>query len=298
MCNSTFSVLQDFIKKVRSSTAVHVGFLFVILCIMVIMSTGMGYINISFYDAARIIFAEITGRSDFIQGLDNIFQVVIMDVRLPRILTAAVVGSGLAASGVVFQGILLNPLADPYTLGVSAGAAFGASLALLFNLTVFGNFSIPFFAFSGAVCTLAAVIYLSFGSRSATSSLTSNNLILSGIIVTAILSAGISFLKYVADEEVSIIIFWLMGSFTSKTWSELALVLCVVCAGFLIFTFFARDLNLMSLGNRSAASLGVNTGCITLILLISASIVAAICVSVSGSSPLCKRENKTRFRNS
>lgn len=277
-----FMQLKKITKKIRCAISMQVGILFVILCLLVILSTGMGYIHIPFYDAARIIMAEITGQFDLIQDMDPVFKVVVMDVRLPRILTAAAVGAGLAASGVVFQGILLNPLADPYTLGVSAGAAFGASLALLFNLSVFGVFSIPVFAFAGALCTLGAVIYLSFGSRSATSSLSSNNLILSGIIVTAILSAGISFLKYVADEEVSVIIFWLMGSFTSKTWPEVMLVFSVVCSGFLVFVFFSRDLNLMSLGNRTASSLGVSTGFITLILLVSASIVAAICVSVSG----------------
>jgi iron complex transport system permease protein len=277
-----FMQLKKITKKIRCAISMQVGILFVILCLLVILSTGMGYIHIPFYDAARIIMAEITGQFDLIQDMDPVFKVVVMDVRLPRILTAALVGAGLAASGVVFQGILLNPLADPYTLGVSAGAAFGASLALLFNLSVFGVFSIPVFAFAGALCTLGAVIYLSFGSRPATSSLSSNNLILSGIIVTAILSAGISFLKYVADEEVSVIIFWLMGSFTSKTWPEVMLVFSVVCSGFLVFVFFSRDLNLMSLGNRTASSLGVSTGFITLILLVSASIVAAICVSVSG----------------
>ena len=82
--------------------------------------------------------------------------------------------------------------------------------------------------------------------------MSSNNLILSGIIVAAILSAGISFLKYVADEQVSIIIFWLMGSFGSKTWTDAALTFLFVVLGFLIFTFYARDLNLMSLGNRTA----------------------------------------------
>jgi iron complex transport system permease protein len=181
-------------------------------------------------------------------------------------------------SGVVFQGILLNPLADPYTLGVSAGAAFGASLAILLNIHFLGTYSVPLFAFIGAASTLLFVIYLS----SSAEGLSSNNLILSGIIVAAILSAGISFLKYVADEQVAVIIFWLMGSFGSKTWTDVALVISVVCIGFFIFIYYARDLNLMSLGDRSAASLGVDTGRVTLVLLAAASFVAAICVSVSG----------------
>jgi iron complex transport system permease protein len=245
---------------------------------IVIVSAGMGYLKIPFLDVAKIIVARIFGGDTFLSGMDAIFPVVVTDVRLPRIFTAAVVGGGLAISGVVFQGILLNPLADPYTLGVSAGAAFGASLAILFNVGFLGTYSVPLFAFIGAAGTLVFVIYLS----ATGGGISSNNLILSGIIVAAILSAGISFLKYIADEQVSVIIFWLMGSFGSKTWTDVMLTFSFVTIGFLIFNFFARDLNLMSLGNRTASSLGVDTKMAPVILLVTASLVTAICVSVSG----------------
>jgi len=245
---------------------------------VIIVSTGMGYIRIPAAAVIKIIFAKLSGRADLLEGLDAIIPVVVMDVRLPRILSAGFVGGGLAMSGVVFQGILLNPLADPYTLGVSAGAAFGASLALLLNIGFLGLYSVPMFAFFGAAATLLFVIYLS----SSSGGFSSNNLILSGIIVAAILSAGISFLKYVADEQVAVIVFWLMGSFASKTWADVGLILGFVCAGFLIFIFFGRDINLMSLGNRTASSLGVDTRKVTLVLLVAASLVAAVCVSVSG----------------
>jgi iron complex transport system permease protein len=264
--------------RFRNATFAHVVVLALLLLSVILISTGMGYIQIPLPAVAKIIGSKILGKLNWIQGVDEIFPVVIFDVRLPRILTAALVGAGLAMSGVIFQGILLNPLADPYTLGVSAGAAFGASLAILLNIHFLGTYSVPLFAFIGAASTLLFVIYLS----SSAAGLSSNNLILSGIIVAAILSAGISFLKYVADEQVSVIIFWLMGSFGSKTWTDVALVATVVCIGFLVFIYYARDLNLMSLGNRSAASLGVDTGRVTLVLLATASFVAAMCVSVSG----------------
>ena len=238
----------------------------------------MGYIQLPPATVVKIIFAKLSGQSALLEGMDSIFPVVVMDVRLPRILSAAIVGAGLAISGVVFQGILLNPLADPYTLGVSAGAAFGASLAILFNIGMMGSYSVPLFAFVGAVVTLLFVVYLS----SSSGGLSSNNLILSGIIVAAILSAGISFLKYVADEQVAVIIFWLMGSFGSKTWTDVGLTFLFIFIGFLAFMFFARDMNLLSLGNRTASSLGVDTRKVTIFLLVTASLVAAICVSVSG----------------
>ena len=260
------------------STVIHIFLLILGLSVVILVSTGMGYIKIPVAAVVKIILTKISGQLSLIEGLDNLFPVVVIDVRLPRILSAAIVGGGLAISGVVFQGILLNPLADPYTLGVSAGAAFGASLALLLNIGLLGSYSVPLFAFVGAVGTLLFVIYLS----SSSGGVSSNNLILSGIIVAAILSAGISFLKYIADEQVAVIIFWLMGSFASKTWMDVSLTLLLVGIGFCVFIFYARDLNLMSLGNRTASSLGVDTRKVTIVLLITASLVAAVCVSVSG----------------
>lgn len=264
--------------RLQQTFGLQLAVLALVLGAVVVAATGMGYLKLPMGDVVRIISAKILGQPAWVDGLDPLFPVIVFDVRLPRILTAAVVGAGLAVSGAVFQGILLNPLADPYTLGVSAGAAFGASLALLFDIAVVGTWSVPAMAFAGAAATLLFVVYLS----STSGGLSSSSLILSGIIVAAILSAGISFLKYVADEQVSIIIFWLMGSFSSKTWVDVWLTLGAVGAGFVVFVFFARDLNLMSLGDRTATSLGVSTKRMTLILLITASLVSAVCVSVSG----------------
>jgi iron complex transport system permease protein len=265
-------------KRLREAAALHAAILSVILLGLFVASTGMGYIQIPPAAVVKIILGKLGSHPEPLAGMNEIFPVVVMDVRLPRILTATLVGGGLAMCGVVFQGILLNPLADPYTLGVSAGAAFGAALAILLNMGALGVYSVPLFAFLGAVATLGAVIYLSTGGGG----LSSNNLILSGIIVAAILSAGISFLKYVADEQVAVIIFWLMGSFASKTWHDVGLTAAAILVGGSVFLYYARELNLMSLGNQMAASLGVDTRRVTLILLASASVVAAVCVSVAG----------------
>jgi len=256
----------------------HLIVLGTLLILFVIGSTGMGYMHISTVDVTKIIVSGVSGNHGLVAGINKVFPYVVWDVRLPRVLTASIVGAGLSIAGVIFQGILLNPLADPYTLGISAGAAFGASIALLLDITSLGIYSVPVFAFLGAAATLFTVMALSsFGGT-----ISSNSLILSGIIVAAILSAGISFIKYVADEQVSIIIFWLMGSFGSKTWADVLLTLSFVSAGFCLCLFFARDLNIMSLGDRSAASLGIDPNLTRMILLVTASFITAVCVSVSG----------------
>lgn len=265
-------------KRVGLSPGAQTLFLLTLLIALTILATGLGYISISPLETLRILAGRIFGQPEWLSGINETYPYVVIEVRLPRILTSAIVGAGLALAGVIYQGILLNPLADPYTLGVSAGAAFGASLALITDLFFLGAFTVPVSAFIGAASTLAVVIMLS----NINGQIHSHNLILSGVIVAAILSAGISFLKYVADEQVSIIIFWLMGSFVSRTWTDVFLTLSFVSIGLIVSIFFARDLNIMSLGGKSAESLGVNSNRVRLILLITASLVTAVCVSVSG----------------
>ncbi len=242
------------------------------------VSSGMGYIKIPVPDVIRVFAYELTGNKSFISHMNSVYPYVIWEVRLPRILTSIIVGTGLSICGVVFQAILLNPLADPYTLGISAGAAFGGSIALLFNINWFGIYSVSIFAFIGAVGTLIAVLGISKSSGP----LSSHTLILSGIIVSAILSALISLIKYIADEQVAILIFWLMGSFVSKSWTDVITTFSFVLLGFFIFLFFARDLDIISLGDKTASSLGIDPERIRLLLLITASFVTAVCVSVSG----------------
>jgi iron complex transport system permease protein len=253
-------------------------FLGVLLCALVVAASTMGYLKVGFMEVIRILALEVLGQELLGGNADPVIKAIVMDVRIPRILTAVAVGGTLAVSGAVFQGILLNPLADPYTLGVSAGAAFGASIALLLNIALLGNFNVPLFAFIGALSTLAVVMYLA----SSAGNFSSNNLILSGVIVAAILSAGISFLKYMADEQVSVIIFWLMGSLSAKSWTDVLILLFFSSVGVGVCLFFSRDLNLMSLGEKTAGSLGVDHSRMLPMLLVTASLMAAVCVSVSG----------------
>ncbi len=248
-----------------------------LLFLLILLSASCGYIKIPFITTLKIIYGKLFHKKEILKGINRTFISVIWDVRLPRIMSAVFIGMSLSVAGVIFQGVLLNPLADPYTLGVSAGAAFGASIALV--LGIFGlSYSVPIFAFCGAISTLAFVIFLSLSD----SSITSTNLILSGVIITAILSAGISFIKFLADEHVSVIIFWLMGSLASKTWKDVLLVFTFFLFGFFISYTFSKELNLLALGDKIASSLGVNTNFLRILLLTTASLMTSICVSISG----------------
>lgn len=252
-----------------------------LLICAVVAASGMGYIEIPPLKVARTIVAGISHYGMHQAGELHDTSVIVMDVRLPRILSAALVGGGLALAGAVFQAILLNPLADPYTLGISSGAAFGASLAFvlsMFGLGVPVTVAVPLFAFIGSIATLAAVFSLSAGDTR----LSSNTLILAGVIVAAILSAGIGFIKYLADEEVNTIIFWLMGSFVGRTWHDVLTLLVVLSPCLLLCCYYARDLNIMALGTATADTLGVDTAAVRRRLLVGASIITAVCVAVAG----------------
>jgi len=263
---------------VKSSILIFL--LSILLVIVIIGATGLGFLTIHPGEVLKIIGSKLFSLNPA-ETANPTFSFVVLEVRLPRILTAALVGGGLSVAGAVFQAILLNPLADPYTLGISPGAAFGASLAIIFTiigLNVPPWLSIPVLAFIGAIATLAAVFSLS----SPDSQFSSNTLILSGVIVSAILSAGIGFIKYLADEQVGVIIFWLMGSFVGKTWGDVALVLILTLPCLLCILFFSRDLNILALGTRTADTLGINSTKIRKLMLVCGSIMTAGCVCVSG----------------
>ena len=256
------------------------GGLALLLLIAVVVSATMGFMQIPAATVLRLIGHSLSFSSGDVE-VDPVIKAVVMDVRLPRILAAVLVGGMLALCGTVFQAILLNPLADPYTLGISSGAAFGASLVIVLQvlgLTLPSTFSVPIFAFFGSIGTLFTVLALASEDRR----LSSTSLILSGVIVAAILSAAIGFLKFIADEQVGIIIFWLMGSLSGISRQNILLLLPVALVGIAVCLFYSRDLNIMATGERAAVTLGINTVRLRWILLITCSLMTALCVSVSG----------------
>lgn len=250
-----------------------------LLVLSVIVSAGLGFISISPAEIMRIVASRFG--APLPDSIDASHPFVIMEVRLPRILTAVLVGGGLAVAGCVFQSLLQNPLADPYTLGISSGAAFGASTAILLligGVSLPAPLIIPGFAFAGAVLTLIAV----FSLVGPASRFSSNSLILSGIIVSAILSAGISLIKFLADEQVNAIIFWLMGSFIGKDWVDVLLLILLVIPCSTVLLLFARELDIMTFGDRVSDALGVETERTRKLILIIASLSTSACVAVSG----------------
>lgn len=266
--------------KSQRKKSIFIGIILLnLIGLVVLISIYLGRAEFDAMEILKVIWGKITYQPNIYENIKNSRVAIIWDIRLPRILTGLFVGAGLAVAGTVFQSLLMNPLADPYTIGVSTGAAFGASLVIYFNI-FFETVKLPVipFAFAGAILTLILVIYIA----SVSGNMHSGNLIIAGIIVSSILSAGISFIKNAADEEVSAIIFWIMGSLAAKTWGQVLLVMPIVLVGSFICMFFAQDLNILCLGEEDAKSLGVNTNKMRKVFLIIGALITAACVSVSG----------------
>jgi iron complex transport system permease protein len=257
------------------TTAVLLG---LALAGLVIVSAASGPVPVSGETAARIVAAKLFGRPDWLDGVSQLSQGLIWEVRLPRIFTCLCVGGALALAGGLFQGLLRNPLADSYTLGVSAGGALGACLGILAGVSAQGVLGVPLCSLAGSGAALAVVLVLA----SARGRLDNLSMILAGVIVAATLQAALGFVKFLAGENVSGLIFWLMGGFAAKTWSEAGLAGLALVLGLGASWAFARDLDAMCLGDEAAASLGVPVTALRLSLLAVGAGLSAMCVAVSG----------------
>src|ERR1051325_9066201 len=218
----------------------------------------------------------LTGRSGC--GLSEEQKAILLDVRLPRILLAGAVGMCLAAAGAGYQALLRNPLAEPYLLGVSNGAAVGTMIALVF----FGahEWSRPVLAFGGALAASFVVYRLALGRAGATP----ERLILAGVIVTTFLSSAIVFITTMMDAtRIRSFTFWLLGDLSGTTRAILPVTITIAIAGTLALTLNARSLNLLMLGERDAFDLGVEVGRVRVLVFVVASLLVGSSVAASGS---------------
>ena len=251
----------------------------ILIAVILVFSIGLGKASITPSEVVKVLSGKILFKPELYDGVKEYKVAIIWDIRLPRILTGLIVGMGLSVAGSIFQALLMNPLADPYTIGVSTGAAFGATIIIYLNLFI-SSVQIPImpFAFIGAILTLMIVMKIANNSGI----INSSNLIIAGIIVSSILSAGISFLKNAAGEQVSVIVFWLMGSLASKSWTHVVIAGPIIIVCILIAYFYSKDLDILSLGDKDAKSLGVDVNKMRRIFLVLGSLITAACVSVSG----------------
>lgn len=203
--------------------------------------------------------------------------IILSDLRLPRLLLAALVGASLSVCGVVFQGILRNPLAEPFILGVSGGAACGAVLALLAGVASLWIQSA--LAFGGALGTVFLVLTIA----RRRGSMETSTLVLTGVMINAFFTAMIMFvISTTTDQKLHAILFWLYGDLAAANLQQVYLLLPITLIGVGLILFFARHLNLLNAGNQSAAALGVAVERVKLLLFVGVSLLVGVTVSLSG----------------
>ena len=243
-----------------------------------ILGVGLGSVWIPPSDTVSIVLDHVLGTH--LSSADPATSAIVWDLRVPRVLTAMTVGAGLAVAGAAFQGLLRNPLADPYVLGTASGAALGAALALLipFHALVFGFGLVNAFAFIGA--TMSITVVYRMARVSGLAPLT--GLLLTGYAVGSLLAAGLTMAMYFSGAALRQIFSYLLGSFDSSSWERLAGALPLILIGCVLIGTRARTLNGLLLGEEAAAHLGIDVGRERTILLGLASLVTAAAVTVSG----------------
>lgn len=245
--------------------------LFVLPIPLAIVSMGIGYIKIPLTEILQVIYLKFFGE---VSGDLKVYETVIFNIRLPRILLAFLVGAALAVSGAVMQSMFRNPLVEPYILGISSGAAFGAALAVGLG----AMFLTQTLAFTFGMVS----VFLAYTLAKTKGEIPVVNLVLAGIIVTAFFSALTSLIKYFVDpHNLAAVVYWIMGSFAYATWESLKIAPMVFVPILLIFAMSWR-LNVLSLGDEEAKALGVKVNRERFIFLCLATFATSSAVSVSG----------------
>ncbi len=199
---------------------------------------------------------------------------IIFDIRLPRVIAAVLVGAALATAGTAMQALFKNPMADPYIIGTSAGGSLGAVASIVF----LAGFGLPVFAFTGAV----GATFLVYTIARRGGKIPVETLLLTGVALSMFLSAMLSFLMYTSGKSLHQIVFWLMGGFWTVSWDQVWVAL-VIPVGCLLIYLFARDINIISLGDDEAVHLGVNVEQLKILLLFASAVLAGIAVSIAGA---------------
>jgi len=249
-----------------------------LLIVMLVAGVAAGTVTIPPGDTIAILAYRLLGL-DVARTWSPAQETIVMDLRLPRVLMAMTVGVGLAVSGATFQGLLRNPLADPYVLGTASGAALGAAIAVLlpFRELIFDLGLLHLLAFVGALTAVFVVYRLS---RVAGSGMTS--LLLTGYAVGSLLAAGLAMAMYLSGAGLRQIFAYLLGGFDSASWVRLATAVPLVFGASILIALRARSLNGLLLGEEAAAHLGVDVTRERAILLALASLATAASVAVSG----------------
>lgn len=252
-----------------------------LLCILIVwVCTITGAASVSVQDANRILLNKLLHLNVSLDGISKGNITIIWKIRFPRILLGFIAGAALSVSGAGYQGIFKNPMADPFVLGVSSGAALGAAIGIVCHFSFrFGVLnSTTLLAFAGSFVALILVYSISKVGRRVPVA----TLLLSGVAVNSTLSAVMSFIMMMNKQSMDQIMFWTMGTLNGKGWSQITAVLPWVLIGLVLMMLSARELDIMLTGEETATQLGVNIEFVKRKVLFASSLLTASVISVTG----------------
>ena len=266
-------------EKIRRRNCSILWILFFLLLTAIALSFTMGRYPVPFRELCGILFHRLAG----ILGLETeVFwtsqmEAAVINIRLPRVLLSVLVGASLAAAGASYQGVFQNPMASPDILGASAGAGFGAALAILWD---FSCFSITLSAFGMSLFSVALVFFVSRHAKGDRVL----GLVLAGIMISSLFQSGTSFIKLVADPNNKLpqITYWLMGSLSGAQWKNVQLAILPMLAGFVPLLALRWRINVITMGDDEARAMGVNAHRVRLGVILCSTLITAAAVSVSG----------------
>ncbi|MCM3631929.1 FecCD family ABC transporter permease [Paenibacillus camelliae] len=258
---------------------IYGGAAMLLLFVTIFVALSLGSSGMSMVDVWHILWLSLP----FNDGASTMYSAgeiaIVTQIRLSRVLLGALVGASLALAGVGFQGVLRNPLADPYTLGVASGSSVGAAFIILMGYQMLlGLWTIPFVAFVTGMITIIGVIMLARHKGS----MQIQTLVLAGVIIQSFLGSFVSLMVSLSDGVVNEILFWIMGSIAMKSWEHVYLLIPFVVVSLPIMMMYSRILNLLALGEREAAYLGVQVERSKFVMLMICTLLTAAAVSVSG----------------
>jgi iron complex transport system permease protein len=251
----------------------------VLLSVSLVAAIAVGSVNISSYKVINILLSTFLPLDP--GSISESEKVIIIGIRAPRVIVAALVGAALAIAGTQMQGLFQNPLASPDIIGTSSGGALGAIIALATGLAIHSEFYLPLFSF---ICSVA-VIFTVYAISTSGGKTPVATLLLVGLAFNALIGSVISFLitlTWIDIEVTQQIIFWLLGGLDNRTWTHVAIALPGLLIGVVVSFFYTRELDLLLLGEETASSLGVDVESVKRIVLTTAALLTGTAVAVSG----------------
>lgn len=278
---TTATELKQLYHQGKKRKILAITSIFSALLLAVVVSVSLGAGSPGFAEAAQVILSKLFPFLNINPG-PSLTQTIILDFRLPRIVLALIAGAGLAASGATMQGVLRNPLVSSYILGISSAAGFGAALALVLGVGVLAGFSGYLVIVNAFIFSLLAMVIVYGIAR--IRGITTETVILAGVAISFLFSALLALIQFLAPESDALhaIVFWLMGGLSAATWDGILIVLPIVVVTVALMVQQSWNINVLSMGEEVATSLGVNSRRVLTITMVLETLATASIIAFTG----------------